>query len=369
MNSAFSVYLDLVRILAASFVVYAHSNVRWLIADPLPLAQHAHSAVTVFFVLSGFVISFISERRESTAADYVASRTSRILSLSVLAVLLTPLLDMVSRPVHASFFAAAVPNDYWPVRVGASLAFLAEIWTLSIMTFSNVPYWSLNYEVWYYALFGVYTFAAGKARNVLLAAICLLIGPKILLMLPVWLLGVAAYRWRPDERWSVGMALLLWVASVAAFGLYHYFDLMRGFSDLVLQYGGKWLHVHLAFSQYFAADWLLGAIVMVNFMAARKLTANLGQVPKQISKFIGSFGGLTFALYIFHFPLLYFWGAIVGLRPPGWSFYAIVVALAATSAMGLGLFGERLRPWIRQAVTQVMRKYTKPAPTQPAVSA
>nr|WP_315231366.1 acyltransferase [uncultured Albidiferax sp.] len=368
MNSSFSVYLDLVRILAACFVVYAHSNLRWLIPEKLPLADHAHSAVTVFFVLSGFVISFISERRENSANDYIASRASRILSLSVLAVLLTPVLDMVSRPAFLAFFSNAVPNDHWPVRIAASLAFVCEIWAVSIMTFSNVPYWSLSYEVWYYVLFGLYLFAAPGKRWLWITAVSLFIGPKILLMAPVWLAGVVAYRWRAEEKWPLGLAVAIWLLSVLAFGLYHYFDLMRGFSDVLLQLVGEWTHTHLTFSHYFGADWLLGAIVMLNFMAARRIAPHLAQLPSGIAKAIGKAGGMTFALYIIHFPFLYFWGVVLGRQAPGWAYYAAVISCTVLSTLAFGLLGEWIRPRLRKAITQQLQRYAGriQAPAKPA---
>nr|WP_315244965.1 acyltransferase [uncultured Albidiferax sp.] len=357
MNKNFSAYLDLVRILAACFVVYAHSNLRWLIPEKLPLAEHAHSAVTVFFVLSGFVISFISERRENSATNYIASRASRILSLSVLAVLLTPLLDMVSRTAFLVFFSNAVPNDHWPVRIAVSLIFLCEIWAVSIMTFSNVPYWSLNYEVWYYVLFGLYLFAAPGKRWLWIAAVSLFIGPKILLMAPVWLAGVVAYRWRADDRWPLWLAVTIWMLSLLLFALYHYFDLMQGFSQLLKQLVGEWMYTHLTFSHYFGADWLLGAIMMLNFMAFRRIAPSLGQLPPSIAKAIGKVGGMTFALYIIHFPFLYFWGALLGRQTPGWGYYASIVGCTVLSTLVFGMVGEWIRPWLRALFTQYLQRH------------
>ncbi|MBK8384290.1 MAG: hypothetical protein IPL11_00850 [Candidatus Accumulibacter sp.] len=69
------------------------------------------------------------------------------------AVLLTPVLDMIGRSAP-DLYLKTIPSDYVWLRIAASLVFLAEVWTISITTFSNVPYWSLNHEVWYYVLFG-----------------------------------------------------------------------------------------------------------------------------------------------------------------------------------------------------------------------
>jgi peptidoglycan/LPS O-acetylase OafA/YrhL len=231
MTRWFSIYLDLVRLAAASFVVYAHTNVRFLLPEKLPLAEFAHSAVTVFFVLSGYVVAFVVDNRERTPIAYISSRAARILSLSILAVLLTPVLDMIGRSAAPDLYLKTIPSDYVWLRIAASLVFLAEVWTISITTFSNVPYWSLNYEVWYYVLFGVYCFVSPSRRWLVIGGICLLLGPKVVLMAPCWLAGVYAYRCRNSERISVATAGFLLGGSVLAFFGYHYFDLMRTFSE------------------------------------------------------------------------------------------------------------------------------------------
>ncbi len=83
MNKPFSIYLDLVRFAAACLVYLWHSNQRMLVADSIPLSQYGHSAVIVFFVLSGFVIAYITDTKENTLPSYAASRISRIYSVAV----------------------------------------------------------------------------------------------------------------------------------------------------------------------------------------------------------------------------------------------------------------------------------------------
>jgi hypothetical protein len=60
----------------------------------------------------------------------------------------------------------------------------------------NFSFRTLNHEAWYYVLFGVATFLQGRQRIVALAAAALLGGPEILVLLPVWLMGASAWRWR-----------------------------------------------------------------------------------------------------------------------------------------------------------------------------
>src|SRR5262249_3132860 len=89
-----------------------------------------------------------------------------------------------------------------------SAAFLCESWSARALPGFNVPFWSLNYEAWYYALFGVATFLRGRARVASLIAVLLIAGPKILLLLPIWLMGVAAWHWRASISGQFALPLV-----------------------------------------------------------------------------------------------------------------------------------------------------------------
>ncbi len=39
---------------------------------------------------------------------------------------------------------------------------LNEVWFISITSFSNVPYWSICYEMWYYVGFALIVFLPGR---------------------------------------------------------------------------------------------------------------------------------------------------------------------------------------------------------------
>jgi peptidoglycan/LPS O-acetylase OafA/YrhL len=61
-----------------------------------------------------------------------------------------------------------------------SALFLGASLTLPVQPGSNLPFWSLNYEAWYYVLFGATAFLHGRQRILALIAAALLAGPKIL---------------------------------------------------------------------------------------------------------------------------------------------------------------------------------------------
>ena len=66
-----SIYLDVVRLSAAMVVFLGHvSGGRMTGGFLWQLNPYMSQAVTVFFVLSGFVIAFVAEEREHTAQAY-----------------------------------------------------------------------------------------------------------------------------------------------------------------------------------------------------------------------------------------------------------------------------------------------------------
>ena len=272
MNRGFSIYLDLVRVLAALAVIVYHSNFRLLTTEKLPFSNHGHAAVIVFFVLSGYVIAYITSERENTPLSYWSSRLSRFYSLALPVVLLTPLLDMAGEAMTPQFYTGGTTTYglAW-LRILTSLTFLNEVWLVSIMSFSNVPYWSLCYEFWYYVLFAIVTFTAGRTRVLLAGAVMLLLGPKILLLAPVWVAGVVLFRWQWLRTLKPLPGALLFAASWPAYWLFHRYGMTEAGSNLLLRLVGADLHHQMAFSKFFITDYLLAVIVLANFAGMRAL--------------------------------------------------------------------------------------------------
>src|SRR6185312_16364605 len=175
------------------------------------LGPYMPQAVIIFFVLSGFVISYVTQRNENTAGTYAINRAARIYSVALPALLLTFVLDTVGRSISPGVY-----NESWGYvadgriqQFAVSAVFAGRLWNLQIDPGSCLPYWSLNFEVWYYVLFGLAMFAPRRWAPWLVAAACLIAGPIILLMFPLWLIGVAAQRLssaRPPTP-AVGAAL------------------------------------------------------------------------------------------------------------------------------------------------------------------
>jgi peptidoglycan/LPS O-acetylase OafA/YrhL len=81
MSPSLSLYLDLARVAAALVVLLSHC---WLVLFPgYPLHWPGPPAVIVFFVLSGFVIAYVTDGRDRTIGQYALNRLSRLWSVAL----------------------------------------------------------------------------------------------------------------------------------------------------------------------------------------------------------------------------------------------------------------------------------------------
>jgi peptidoglycan/LPS O-acetylase OafA/YrhL len=301
----------------------------------------------VFFVLSGYVISYIHAKRENTPAEYWASRLSRFYSLAIPVVLVTPLLDLAGAALRPDIYEGWTTHGLAPVRIITSLAWLNEVWTISIMSFSNTPYWSLCYEMWYYIMFAVCVFTTGRKRLLLLAACVLVVGPKILLLAPVWAMGVVVHRWQPLQRTSFNTGLALFAGSLVVFGLFQHYRLTDLGSAWMRSLVGEALHHQLTFSRFVLTDYLLGLIVATNFVGARTIMPVLGRVLLPLERPIRWLAGYTFSLYLMHQPLMLFFGAAIGGDPRGPLYFIEVLGAILVTVWLAGSLTEGRRHLLR----------------------
>jgi peptidoglycan/LPS O-acetylase OafA/YrhL len=353
MNRNLSIYLDFVRFMTALTVFVVHANYQRFTGG-LPvlwqLKDLGNDAVMVFFVLSGFVIAHVAATKESTLQEYAASRLARLYSVVVPALILTLTLDAAGSVLDPSLYSGRWYEYDQPLqRVLAGLTFTNELWFSYTRPFSNGPFWSLGYEPWYYVLFGAAFFLRGTARYVAVTVVCLLIGPKILLLMPVWLLGVWAYHEASRPRLSAKQGLMLMIGSA---GLYLFFRLNDG-PDHLLDLTREWfgpdvLHDKLSWSRKFLSSYLIGICVALHFIGAAALAPHLKRLPQVLERPIRFSAGLTFSLYLLHYPLLQFFSALVptlGMQEHRAAFVGVGV-LAVVALLGPAI--ERQKAPLRE---------------------
>ncbi|WP_342223471.1 acyltransferase family protein [Klebsiella pneumoniae] len=94
MNKLTSIYLDLIRFTAALVVVLSHAAGFTSLKIPI-ISGLGTEAVVVFFVLSGYVIAYVSSNKENNYIAFFKARAIRIYSVLVPAVLITLIFDHI----------------------------------------------------------------------------------------------------------------------------------------------------------------------------------------------------------------------------------------------------------------------------------
>jgi len=351
MTSALSLYLDALRF-AAAFAVFLSHHGAGRISGGLfwRFTDYGHTAVLVFFVLSGFVIASVTATRERSLEDYALSRLARLYSVLLPAFILTALLDYLGNAINPTLYGP----EWNPVPAHPALAyalsavFLGESWTLAVLPGFNVPFWSLNYEAWYYVLFAVAIFLRGPFRTAALALAGLLAGPKILLLLPVWLLGVAAWRWRTALPAGLGAPMI--AASVAGFIALEAIGGQHSF----LHPGSRWLP-----PEFSAYDYILGAIVALFIVGLAN--ARLPMPAGWLNRMVHALAGTTFGLYLLHFPLLNFFATVVPGPPDGFMHRALVFGFALSGGLGLARLIEPRKAALKRWLYAVLSRRPQPA--------
>jgi peptidoglycan/LPS O-acetylase OafA/YrhL len=350
MTKALSLYLDMLRFCAAFAVFLAHYSVQRISGGFFwPLFAYGHTAVLVFFVLSGFVIAWVTETRERGLGDYVLSRAARLYSVIIPAFIITAAVNSLGEAVDPQLYAA-VRNDVTPhplLSYAASAVFFGQSWTLDLLPGSNVPYWSLNYEAWYYVIFAVANFLRGWCRIAALGAAALLAGPKILVLLPIWLMGAAAWRWRAKFPGRLAAPLI-----VGSLTIWIVLEAMGG-QQLFQHTNSPWLP-----SDSTGYDYLLGGLVALLIVGLAN--TELPMPGLRFERLVRSLAGTTFGLYLLHFPLLNFFAAIIPGAPDEAIRRILIFVFALGTALAIAWFIEprkmALKRWLRFGLDNVLRR-------------
>jgi peptidoglycan/LPS O-acetylase OafA/YrhL len=356
LSPALSSYLDLLRFTAAVTVLFEHMrqdgfDMRWM-----PLAVLSHEAVIVFFVMSGFIIYSSTADRVASLRDYAVARSSRVYSVALPAVLFCVALSLL---IGNLFPDPWTVKDYYPASfadVVGSLLFTHESWS-SFRSGTglplNGPYWSLCYEVWYYVIFGIHFFVRTAWRIPLVLFTCLVAGPQIIALFPVWLAGawLAARRgeWprlKPAVAWFVFIAAPLIAVGINVGGVDHAIK-----AYLHNHVAGFW---RLEASQRFVTDYILGAVVLAHLVAFVNLGPRIGDWFVARRRKLAALAGFSFTMYLFHRPLVLLAGILV---PPGWKGMPVSVVVAVLMVVSCWLVSfatERQLPAWRRFIGQLL---------------
>lgn len=284
----------MLRWLAASAVVLYHFQDHHFGSETLTrfFPSNGNGYVMVFFVISGFVIAMTAERK--TLLQFGIDRAIRIYIVAIPVLAITAALAFFFPNVSDAFPDAIqrpLTNSLW------NAAFLCQSWSAHCVPYLNEPYWSLNYEVAYYLIFAAAFYTSPPVKWLLVSVLCAIAGPKILILMPCWLAGVAAYRLRDI---NVPRAL----TPVAAFAVPAILTLALaiGLKDFAHRLSMMATYFLYTPSEGFIRAWIVALSVAVHLWGMSRLSISM---PVIIQKTARQLAGMSYSLYLFHLPLLY----------------------------------------------------------------
>ena len=308
MDKQFSIYLDAIRISAAIAVFLTHLPGHmggWL----WQLSGLGHEAVILFFVMSGYVISYVTQEKETNVLEYAANRFARIYSVALPAILLTIFLFYLGNYIDSYPLDRRGINQQQisPIITTISaIFFLNQSWT-QITIFSNLPYWSLGYEVLYYIFFGILMFVRGQKKYTFLLILAAIMGPNILLYLPIWMFGVWCQKFNSRFKISLDFSVVLFVFTMLMGG-YLCLDSTQDAIDIIVNNFLASLDAQITNdnTDHLGSDYLLALAIMLNLIAVNRLSKSYWVFGESAEKFIRFMASYTFSLYLYHAPILFF---------------------------------------------------------------
>lgn len=373
------VTLDILRAAAAIMVVLEHSRgLIFLSFAALPIGQQTlpvklaylgarlgQEAVMLFFVLSGYLVGGQVIRRVRRGnfdpRDFSIDRATRILLPLVPAALFAGLVGTLAN--GAPFNAMQVAGN----ALGLNGVFFYTLPT-------NQPLWSLPFEIWFYVIAGAGgAICAGRgglvALGAALAAMVVFCELDAALIM-IWMLGalvsaIELRRWRGALA-AVGLVvLLLGSAAIQA----------ARPSDAGIHVGGL---AHDMVRGIFAA----GVTMMLPWLTRPEINRALAK-RKTLARVAAFLAGMSYSLYLFHYPALNILGRWFSPGPLSAvalaSFIGVLlVTLAFAAAMywlferNTGRLRGRLKAWLARrdgdAANVGALPYVQPFP-EPALDA
>lgn len=341
MNKQISAYLDVVRLLCCLVVLFAHVELNWVPGVTRFFIPLGNECLAVLFVLSGFVIGFVSDSRETTLKSYLIHRAARVYSLLIPCVVFGFVLDSVGKHFMTLYYMTGSwpplnsdPVEFLQALFGFTL--LGEVWGCDYFPGSMAPYWTLPYEVAYYLVFGFAWYLRGWRRLVVPVVFALAIGPSVMMFLPLWLIGMVVYRLSHRLQLGVRAGRAIFFSGLAL--------------ALLAERGAARAHFHFGFGDqqspelwpfYAAGIWF--GIVTLGFCFA----------DLKISRYCGwaKWGaGASATLYLLHFPLARF---VNGLIPFTWPLgvrWVLLVAIVLAGSAAVAAIGERRKEAWRRGI-------------------
>ncbi len=354
-----SLLLDILRFGLAVLVVVGHLSLPFFSTAWPPLLAWADAAVPAFFVLSGFMIRHVTQDRERDPRRYLISRASRMYSVLLPAIILTLVCSATVRHLDPGYAASLFQDEgslSTSAHTAAHLLFFTQFWGHAVLLPPNLPLWSLGYEVPYYILFGLLMLCKGTWRWFAIAAYALLLGPQVLFLLPLWWSGCWLYDlWQWARRKGVRsrrMAAISFLSAIALTAL-----LLpaagTGVWRQIASLPNPLLFLHQPTERATMLAYASGAVAWTAMLLGLVLSDQV-RIPTNTSwaKPVRRVSEGTFALYLFHYPLLCLIVPLLGrtlhTNAETWAAFLLITAACVLAAIPT----DSLKTWMRQQLSK-----------------
>jgi peptidoglycan/LPS O-acetylase OafA/YrhL len=321
--------LDLLRFLAAASVVIYHytyqpvlngvvnDNAFW----PLPVASRfGYLGVTLFFMISGFVILWSSQARSS--GEFVISRIARLFPSFWICVLVTALVVAAARgPEPLSFRTVALNLTMIPGRFG--------------VPFVDGVYWTLFVELKFYILIFLVLLTGTMEHIEMLLVLWLAVtAVSTFGMAPKWLASLALHPFGPYFI-SGCLFYLLRARGVSVFRVMALIVACGLGAAYAVKEQPEFLHeIITPLSSFVVAS---SVVLFHALFAAIALIPNI--LPP--SRWWYWLGGLTYPLYLLHNRVGKIISARLSARHSGWVSLAVELVIALVAAAIIAAAVER----------------------------
>jgi peptidoglycan/LPS O-acetylase OafA/YrhL len=144
------------RFLAAFYVFVFHVQIRWPLTEGGPVAKildQGAVGMTMFFMLSGFVLTYTYGQKEFSVSSYLKNRIARIYPIYVFAALLfIPYLGYQLQQSTPKFLVLSILAQGSVIAVSDIL--MVQAWMPMLFKYlNNTASWSLSAEAFFYVMF------------------------------------------------------------------------------------------------------------------------------------------------------------------------------------------------------------------------
>lgn len=312
--------LTSLRFFAALLVVIFHYDIGKHLSFLVGVSSFGYEAVTFFFVLSGFILTYAHLERDEpeklnlSAAAFMAHRIARIAPAYFVGLAIAAPFFIVGYAIHHQ-----ISNSQFVAGV-LLVPFALQAWLPSIATLWNIPAWSLSVELFLYVTFAPFVRIVGRTEQI-----------RLLTAAYALVCVVAFARMHLDNRPATDADW--WHNLFAYFPLWHLPQFIFGIALAKLFISGKRFSQSAHEAILLASMFVIGVILQYH-LAVPMLSSNIILAPVFGLLIFGAagakgpfsqilsvrplvlLGDASYAIYIIHVPLSMWWYRITVVDLP-----------------------------------------------------